>query len=106
MSCRPSRRRRSCCRTSKYSPEATRRRAGNATVALSGAEGAVSVAIHDWAGDPLSATVKSSVLASFGPDGRVLNLSATVIAPAYTTIDVAFTAHCYTGWDPATVQAQ
>jgi hypothetical protein len=67
------------------------------------AEGAVTVAVQDVAGEAIPATSRQEVADTLAA-GRVLNLAVAVIDPTYTSIDVTFTAHAYPGWDPATVE--
>lgn len=78
---------------------------GGVPAAQTGVAGAVTVAVQNQIGEAVSQAGKDRVTSALA-DGRVLNLDVYVIDPTYTGIDVAFTAHCYAGYDPSTVEAQ
>lgn len=67
--------------------------------------GAVTVALQDAAGEPVSEAAELRVKTTLEA-GRVLNLDVHVIAPTYTEIDVSFTAECHAGADPDIVEAE
>lgn len=69
-----------------------------------GVEGAVTVAIHNETGQPVSSAAKTRVEQALEAS-RVLNLDVHVIDPTYTQVDVAFTATAYADSDPAVVKA-
>lgn len=70
------------------------------------AEGHVTIAVTDTLGGVLSGGTKDDIAAELSDDdNRVLNLVVHVIDPAFTTVDVAFTATMYDDWDAVTVAA-
>jgi hypothetical protein len=80
----------------------TTRSASNEQTAV---DGAVTVALRGFTGDPVSAAASATVKAKLDA-ARLPNLNLYVIDPTYTTVDVTFTATSYPGWDPADVQAR
>lgn len=70
-----------------------------------GVEGAVTVALMDSSGAPVSSGAKTRVENAL-EGGRVLNLDVHVIDPAATQVDVDFTATAFPGYDPAAVEAE
>lgn len=69
------------------------------------AEGHVTVAVHDVAGEVLAAGVRATIEADLEAN-RVLNIDVHVIDPTYTTIKVSFTATVYPGWSAASVDTE
>jgi uncharacterized phage protein gp47/JayE len=67
------------------------------------AEGHVTVAVHDTAGEALGSSPKADIAADLEAN-RVLNIAVHVIDPTYTTVDVSFTATAYDDFDAATVE--
>lgn len=68
-------------------------------------ERTVTVAVIDEDGAPLDAPTKAAVddlLTSY----REVNFVVHIINPTYTTVNVAFTAVAWPGWDPALVKTQ
>jgi Baseplate J-like protein len=72
---------------------------------VTNAERAVTVAVTDANGMPVSAAIKTEV-DNYLEAAREVNFLVFVVDPTYTTIDVQFTAVAYQGFDPADVETR
>lgn len=71
--------------------------------ATTGVAGAVTYALQDVTGEPVSAASKARVTAAV-ETGRILNIDGYPIDGTYTSVDVTFVATCHADFDPAAVE--